>query len=36
MKQIETLIQDIYDLLENRNTPEGVDVDAEIDKLVRQ
>jgi hypothetical protein len=33
MKQIETLIQDIYDLLENRNTPEGVDVDAEIDKF---
>ena len=33
MKQIETLIQDIYDLLENRNTPEGVDVDSEIDKF---
>jgi hypothetical protein len=30
MKEIKTLVQDIYDLMEKRNTPEGVDVDAEM------
>ena len=33
MKDIKTLIQDIYDLMEKRNTPEGVDVDAEIERF---
>lgn len=31
MKSIYTLVEDIYKLMENRNTPEGVDVDAEIE-----
>ena len=33
MKEIKTLVQDIYDLMEKRNTPEGVDVDAEIERF---
>lgn len=33
MKSIYTLVDDIYDLMENRNTPEGVDVDAEIERF---
>ena len=33
MKDIKTLVQDIYDLMEKRNTPEGVDVDAEIERF---
>jgi hypothetical protein len=33
MKEIKTLVQDIYDLMEQRNVPEGVDVNAEIDKF---
>ena len=32
-KSIYTLVDDIYNLMENRNTPEGVDVDAEIEKF---
>ena len=32
-KQINTLIDDIYELMQNRNTPKGVDVDAEIDRF---
>ena len=32
-KQISTLIDDIYELMQNRNTPKGVDVDAEIDRF---
>jgi len=32
-KQITTLIDDIYKLMENRNTPKSVDVDAEIDRF---
>lgn len=30
-KSIYTLVEDIYSLMENRNTPEGVDVEAEIE-----
>jgi len=33
MKDIKTLVQDIYDLMEKRNTPEGVDVEAEIERF---
>ena len=33
MKEINTLVQDIYDLMEKRNTPEGVDVEAEIERF---
>jgi hypothetical protein len=33
MKDIKTLVQDIYDLMEKRNTPDGVDVDAEIERF---
>ena len=33
MKDINTLVQDIYDLMEKRNTPEGVDVNAEIERF---
>ena len=32
-KTIYSLVDDIYTLMENRNTPEGVDVDAEIDRF---
>ena len=32
-KQITTLIDDIYKLMKDRNTPKGVDVDAEIDRF---
>jgi len=32
-KSIYTLVDDIYNLMENRNTPDGVDVDAEIEKF---
>jgi hypothetical protein len=30
---LETLVEDIYTLMENRNTPEGVDVEKEIEKF---
>ena len=33
MKDIKNLVSDIYSLMENRNTPEGVDVDAEIERF---
>ena len=33
MKDINTLVQDIYDLMEKRNTPEGVDVESEIERF---
>ena len=32
-KSIYTLVDDIYDLMENRNTPKDVDVDAEIERF---
>lgn len=32
-KSITTLVDDIYALMENRNTPDGVDVEAEIDRF---
>ena len=32
-KSIYSLVDDIYTLMENRNTPDGVDVDAEIDRF---
>ena len=33
MKHIETLIQDIYQLVSTSNADDSVDVDAEIDKF---
>lgn len=33
MKSIYTLVDDIYKLMEDRNTPEGVDVDEEIERF---
>lgn len=33
MKSVYTLVDDIYDLMENRNTPKDVDVDAEIERF---
>ena len=33
MKDIKNLVSDIYSLMESRNTPEGVDVDAEIERF---
>jgi hypothetical protein len=32
-KSIYTLVDDIYALMENRNTPKDVDVDAEIERF---
>ena len=32
-KSIYTLVSDIYTLMENRNTPKTVDVDAEIERF---
>jgi hypothetical protein len=33
MKSIDTLVEDIYTLMKDRNSGKGVDVEAEIDKF---